>query len=304
MGSISSIKANKMAARVDETLPSKSIIHWSECEGKKVPVTCGKCGIKRSVKPRSGQRRMVFSGLCFTCSHPRRSNNEKHLSGTIIHWGEREDGGLHRVAITCYACHQKRFTWAPLVRLKEWTGLCPECAHQPRRKWKYVQDEILPSLSIIHWGERDPEDPNRVPVTCGACGKKRTIFRQGFLTTKQKWTGYCQEHTRTEIVLLLQGKVQRSSEQKTRGAEKRGRKEGDLFLNRDTLRTEFEIVVRELRKTYPPTKISRRAIARMYNARGESIHESTVLTRVHMMYGDNVDVADAVALVLDRTVRN
>jgi hypothetical protein len=81
-------------------------------------------------------------------------------------------------------------------------------------------DETLPSGSIIHWGERDPQSPNRAPVTCRVCGNKR-------MTTIQKrkgWTGICFEHRGAASLLeIIETATLNSNGQKNGGAEKKQR---------------------------------------------------------------------------------
>lgn len=50
-------------------------------------------------------------------------------------------------------------------------------------------DEALPSGTIIHWGERDPQT-RRVPVTCGKCQQKRSAAIRPH-QEKRQWTGLC-----------------------------------------------------------------------------------------------------------------
>ena len=48
-------------------------------------------------------------------------------------------------------------------------------------------DQTLPTGSIVHWRSRDPENSNRVAVTCGRCGNVRYATPQ----RGKRWKGFC-----------------------------------------------------------------------------------------------------------------
>lgn len=170
----------------DEYLPSGSVIHWGERDPNNVSraaVTCGRCRQKRVVTIQRGMNKTRWTGLCASCVGLQ-NQNEELSSGSIIHWGERDPNNLARVMVTCSLCKQRRFAKPKRRKLHSWLGICPQCIGKHLQK---SQDEVLPSGSVIHWSERNSDDPRGAPVTCGICGEKR-------LTTVQRtprWTGIC-----------------------------------------------------------------------------------------------------------------
>jgi hypothetical protein len=180
--------------------PWRSIVHWPELYTNRVhyesrteletyvPVTCGNCRVKRptrvvrglsadllSADSLSSRKGKVFTGLCRVCTNLLReyshktdtTEDEKIPSGSIIHWTERERS--RGVPVTCGRCGKKRFMLSPNPKVV--TGLCDPCSRR-----KHVSDERLPSGSVVHWSERDPDNPSRTMITCGGCGLKRYAF--------------------------------------------------------------------------------------------------------------------------------
>src|SRR5947209_4728817 len=174
-------------AKMDEILLSDSTIHWSERNGRRVPVTCGKCGEKRVINLPRGKKRLSLTGFCSKCRNGR-AGDEKHSSGTIIHWGERDPENKQKVRITCHHCKSReRFVWTTSARDPNWRGQCDDCNHQRGRPKKFFKEEKLPNGSIFHWTERDPDNFRRVPVTCGKCAEKRVVL----IGTRWRGTGLC-----------------------------------------------------------------------------------------------------------------
>jgi hypothetical protein len=173
----------------DETLPSGSIVHWDDRDPEdrhKYGVTCGLCGERRFTRPYINRR--GWSGFCTKCSvvNRRKRGEEPHDSGTVIHWSERDPNDPTRTAITCHRCGKKCFDLIKIISTSNWSGRCFECRQTVER----TQDELLPSGSIIHWGKRDPENPNRYGVTCGVCkGTRSTQIKRG--TDLSKWAAFC-----------------------------------------------------------------------------------------------------------------
>ncbi|MDQ3687530.1 MAG: hypothetical protein M3430_18295 [Acidobacteriota bacterium] len=239
--------SGKGLPKTDETMSTGSIIHWAERDKERVPITCGVCAVKRPVRIRRGERRLRFTGLCFDCSHPKHTEEETHHSGTIIHWAARDstdpNNKNHRITITCHGCKRKSFNWAQSIRHPDWSGLCHNCIRHRVRPKKYFHDAVLPSGSIIHWGERDSSNSNRVAVTCGVCGRKRLIFRQAFHNIQQKWTGFCQGHTRVEVAshfLSLAREAQGQSNEKAKVAPVGAPKGSNALITESSLDHAFD----------------------------------------------------------------
>lgn len=162
----------------DITLSNGSIIFWSQREGKYVPVRCGRCRRKRAI----GIKGITESstGICFTCSHPKRRDKDKRLSsGSTVHWSEREDD---YVPVTCGRCGQKRPVHVSSVK-RGYLGFCRSkgCSHI-----KYLKDMKLDSGSVVHWSERSEEG---IPITCGKCGRRRVV--QTVEPNQRGYKGHC-----------------------------------------------------------------------------------------------------------------
>jgi hypothetical protein len=183
----------------DERLPSGSIIHWGQRDPNnymRVMVTCGACHRKQM---KLVQFRPRWTGKCKHCVF-RRQDEQQLLSGSIIHWGERDPNDARLVMVTCGRCKQKRLTTPGRGKmLQKWSGFCLKCTAAPRR---YSSDETLPSGSIIHWGARNEGEDGRVPVTCFICKQTRmTTLPPGH--RRQAWTGFCRSHTVAELAQQL-----------------------------------------------------------------------------------------------------
>jgi hypothetical protein len=171
----------------DERLSSGSIIHWGERDPLNVTraaITCGRCGQKRLATIQRGANKARWTGLCASCSGLQ-LEDEVLSSGSVIHWGERDKADCTRIKVTCGLCQRNRFTKPKRGRSHRWLGICPECIGRHLQK---TQDQVLSSGSVIHWSERDPENPRSAPVTCGRCGKRRVVTIQ----RSSRWTGLCQ----------------------------------------------------------------------------------------------------------------
>jgi hypothetical protein len=301
----------------NQTLDNGSIIHWLERQRKRIPVTCGKCGKKRLVfDGKCGEP--TFTGLCHECGVNKRTSDEGHHSGAIIHWAERQGNhtqGNLKIAFTCSQCSEKNFSSPLIFKYPHWRGLCPNCIRFRGGLKKYSQDEMLTSGTIIHFGTPDPNNHKNVLVTC-VCGDTRSISRSVALLLhreQQSRTGYCEEHSRNSgaVYTLLMNRAQQceleSNSQKINvGTEKRGpgRPLEDRTHEHEQLKVRYENVILKLGRELPQHKIKRPAIAAEYASRGERIDLSTVTKRVQLLYGEDISVADAVALVLSKNREN
>lgn len=194
----------------NQTLPSGTRVLWREMTAEGVPIICGKCGKRWYLK--NGHYPYKGTGYCADCRNGRRSHDEVHPSGTIIHWGRRHPEENTLVAITCHQCGNKeepeKFAWHSQVTDPNWSGRCTKCNRQIPPHNKLIHDELVASGSIIHWAERDPNDPSRVMVSCGLCkraGKetKRLMHSSAYRKWKvSKRAGHCQEHYADPEALL------------------------------------------------------------------------------------------------------
>lgn len=117
-------------------------------------------------------------------------NREVLPSGTIINWSERPDRVPSKVAITCHRCQKKSLASLATIRRSNWSGLCSNCIRQYRPK-KKLQDEKLPSGSVLRWSEREQ---GRVPVMCGGCGQTRLVIDH---ISRKAFSGICMNCRRT-----------------------------------------------------------------------------------------------------------
>ncbi|HEX7318666.1 MAG TPA: hypothetical protein VF297_32455 [Pyrinomonadaceae bacterium] len=119
--------------------------------------------------------------------------DEIHPSGSVIHWDERNPNDrYYGIAVTCRQCKGKSFINKQSIRNSSWKGLCSECLSQPGALFKLSGDEWVPSGAIIHWNERDPDNPGRAQVTCSKCKANKemmTVSSGNKLTSKF----YCRE---------------------------------------------------------------------------------------------------------------
>ncbi|MEW5956636.1 MAG: HNH endonuclease signature motif containing protein [Chloroflexota bacterium] len=104
---------------------------------------------------------------------------DEHLpNGSIIRWSRRRD---RYVPVICGSCGQERLIERIGATRETFTGICHSCTNG-----KKLQDEILPSGSVIFWSRRNKE---RVPVKCGNCGCERIVHAATF--RKETYTGLC-----------------------------------------------------------------------------------------------------------------
>ncbi len=184
--------ASKRKRTDDETHRSGTIIRWAERDPsrmQRVAITCHHCGEKKFAwsyvikKP-------VWSGLCSDCVrqrgvHNKRDNDERLPSGTIIHWAERDPLNQARCYVTCGKCGKRRLTSPPKgERKKGRTLYCIACARGTR-----TDDVEHKTGTIIHWGDRDPNDRHKVKVTCYQCKKRSFIWDRH--VGSPKWSGLC-----------------------------------------------------------------------------------------------------------------
>jgi hypothetical protein len=212
MESLASVQARKMAAKVDEVLSSKSVIHWSESAARSISVTCGNCKRKRTLVKFEGG-----PGLCPRCARGTPGSDETHASGSIIHWTERNPDDQSQVLITCYRCGEDKFVSHTTTWRDDWSGYCEQCRRETAGGRKRLGDEPLITGSIIHWSERDPQNHQRVSVICGLCGERRFTEPPHGKMVLAKWSGFCGK--RNKHFQLLQGRSDNG--QKNGGVEKR-----------------------------------------------------------------------------------
>jgi hypothetical protein len=122
------------------------------------------------------------------------------VHGVVVRYDGVTRNGRTAPIVVCPSCgKERRVGHTALQQLRRGSsGLCRECGSKVHAtslvgKFKKVEDETLPSGSVIHWSERDPTYSKRVFVTCGLCGRKRltTVVRS------PRWTGFCPDHPRT-----------------------------------------------------------------------------------------------------------
>jgi hypothetical protein len=203
-----------------ELRPWGTIIHWPEIKHIfltnvskpyyqwRVPVTCGVCGKRRecrlyrvtevealSEENLSDPKGYQYTGICRDSGHPRKYFGDQTLpSGSVIHWSKREKG---KVPITCGKCKQERFANDQSGSLTgkrlrdEYKGYCSSCARN-----ELNIDEIHPSGSIIHWGEREtglPKNSAKVKITCHGCGQKKFVRVTFNKQIRNEWSGLCSD---------------------------------------------------------------------------------------------------------------
>jgi hypothetical protein len=221
-------KSPRPPRHTDETLQTGSVIHWSERTGHHVPVTCGECGKRRTVRVQGSWNREPYTGYCPECAHVicrgKRTGDERHATGAIIHWSEREEGNCDRVYFDCGECRVRDTVSVNSLEAGTWRGVCASCKQRRGAYNKRLADETLQTGSVVQWSQREG---NSVPVSCGLCGLVHKMHKG--TTDDPGFTGYCRTHTRHEIALLA------SVGQKKGVAEKRkrGRQLGDTLINYD-----------------------------------------------------------------------
>jgi hypothetical protein len=265
----------------DVILPIGSIIHITELEGNRVPVTCVKCledGRPNAKRMRSRNVLSLrgYTGYCHDCGNGTRRGNEEHPSGTVIHWSERETGvpiNKAKVAFTCHGCNQKSFTDTKTVLRTDWSGLCLECRllHGAHNRKSYERE--LPSGSKV-LNMRAPADVNKLGVKCGLCGEVNFFTKK--MIRYPDFLGYCRNHKRHEIALLLQNKTQQRET-----TIRRGRKPGTLGFNHAAFPSEVNTFILDLWKQQQSIlAITRDAVASKFQARGERISGETIRDRL------------------------
>jgi hypothetical protein len=219
-----------------------------------------------------------------------------------------------RVEIICHGCKELKFIWMIELKRPNWSGLCHECINTHPPYNKLVGKKTLNSGSVIYWDVLS-KDGKRVRVLCGACEEEWWPLRTHAVSRNrnQKWTGFCPTCLRNPDTLsqrLLERMRQAgsgdSNEQGNGNGEKRrpGRPPEDRTAEHEQLKLRFESIVIKLSQQLPPHKIKRPAIAAEYASRGEPIDQSTITKRVQLLYGEDISVADAVALVLSKNREN
>lgn len=192
----------------DETLPSGTIAHWPVRDPSdpkhKIGITCHGCSQQKFAQ-RVQVRDPNWSGLCHDCVlqrvNPKRFIHDVKLpTGSVIHWGERDPSDRKKVMVTCGKCKQKRLM-RPDGRNR--TGLCLKCGEGKRKYLRKVLDQVLPSGSVIHWGERD-QTKKRVAVRCGACGKEHQATASA--ARKPKFRGLHRECYHNGGLLLMKSR--------------------------------------------------------------------------------------------------
>lgn len=111
----------------------------------------------------------------------------------VIYDGETKNGKSYPL-IVCPKCGETRrvfpnHIWS--LKTGAFSGLCRSCGKRGNYHLRYIEDEWLPTGSVIHWSERVHivgEIP-RVPVTCGRCGTKREIAISR--PSRHPFTGHC-----------------------------------------------------------------------------------------------------------------
>jgi hypothetical protein len=131
------------------------------------------------------------------------------------------------------------------------------------------------------------------------------ILRRG--KRRARWTGFCKEHQGwaglSELLSNLSQPEVESPVQQNGEKREVGRPVEDRSAEHEQMRDRFESIVHTLRANLPANKIKRRVIAAEYHRLGEKIAESTVTKRVQLLYGQEMRVEDAVALVLEKSVK-
>jgi hypothetical protein len=295
----------------DLTLASGSIIHWSKREQGSVPVTCGRCG--RTRKHGTNDIGITFTGYHHGCALGTRVRDEEHISGARVLWSKREVQRLNgkatvplnkvKVPFICKECRAHSLIWPHQIGPK-WSGLCEGCRCRRGSPRRFSADVELWTGSRILYSRRQGD---RVPVICGlpSCGAEHLLHRKQMTGHRGKgFTGFCQTHTRREVILALQAQAYNGDKQIVGGPSRRGRgrtpkplavKQAEL----ERRKIEFEDKVRQLGRRLFQRQITRAVVADEYaNARGEIPEESTIGKWVRDFYGKGISVPDAVSRIL------
>ena len=184
------LRAKVSNSRQDERLPTRSIVHWSKQYEHHVPVTCGKCGNTRVVSASlfQGKARETCTGFCFSCTHTKRTDVERHPSGTLIYWALRDSS--RRVQILCHGCKQRRFAWDASLRHVNSSGLCAECLKARGSYKRHAQAEVHSTGALVLWGERfGPPNSRKVFFLCADCKTRHSV--SALAPYRSDWTGLC-----------------------------------------------------------------------------------------------------------------
>jgi hypothetical protein len=300
----------------DERHASGAVVHWRMHDPTRirpgrnssthVGFTCKNAGkvkgcMRLDYTGRGNAHRENWAGLCSKCNPFMRTGVTTHRSGATVAWDERHPDDSQLVAFTCRTCRggsqqgDERFASVLDVRRDNWTGDCRRCFKRVAAR-KNTEDETLDSGTKVLWSERD-DARKTVPVVCGlvACGKRRDVLPSMVVNWKKRSaSGYCPGHTRNELALLARAAVNGGGEKRGRG-----RTAGEEVLDPELLKADFVAVVQVLRGSLRRDKITRAAITAEYHRRGERLDPSSVTKRVQRIYGENVSVSDAVALVCE-----
>jgi hypothetical protein len=190
-----SLDVNAEKRTEDVRLPSGSIIHWSERDGKRVPVTCGRCQRKHLTSIPKGQAKQGWPGICKGCGRKKKWDDEILATGSVIHWAEFDPSNRRhkRHWVTCGKCREKRLIYLPRteILLGQYTGYCVECATPQRLiPIKRISDEPHISGAIIHWSKRPQGNLKKVAFTCAGCSE--LSFAQCTTVRSPNWTGLCE----------------------------------------------------------------------------------------------------------------
>jgi hypothetical protein len=274
-------------------LPTGSFVHWDEPvlvadDGRHAWVTCGICRQKRIASVPTGKDRLTWTGFCVPCSgvyRRKRSQDETHVTGTIIHWGERDPADPHnRVLITCHRCRGKSFTHTQSIKHVRWSGLCGECIEERGSPRKFTHDEQFDGGTIIHWGEPDPAAPStRLMATCGQCRHKRSITRVTASTLKRHngaWRCRRCHNDSLRSHFASQRQAPEGSQQPAQKARARGRVRGVKYINPQSSRAALESAIKRLwAQSQSISSITFPAVAGVFQAAGERIGPDAVRKR-------------------------
>lgn len=97
----------------------------------------------------------------------RKTGDEVHASGTIIHWDVRApDDPYGSIGIACHGCRQERVAPKASIKNLSWYGLCSDCIRGGKIPKKLTGKEKLDSGAIVDWDRIDPNNPRHRMVAC------------------------------------------------------------------------------------------------------------------------------------------
>ncbi len=231
--------------------------------------------------------------------------DQPHPSGAIVHRSKRDTEDRERVAFTCSnpeccpGCKQDHYVYLAHTLRDEWTGRCADCFKRlPHPHLNTGMEKVGCLDATLDWDDRNASGKPAITCPFSWCEKKWYADISTIANGRRnpKWMACCPEHYRgnaAPLLFLLKG-------------EKRGpgRPPEDRTAEHEQLKARFESVVIKLGQQLPPHKIKRPTIAAEYAIRGESIDQSTITKRVQLLYGEDISVADVVALVLSKNREN